>query len=79
MRHWSQARIDQAAAARLGCSLGIIVEPRKENKQNLKYLWLGFVYMMGLSGVAVYWQADREEEERGESGGGCGEYEVKPT
>jgi len=35
--------------------------------------------MMGLSGVAVYWQADREEEERGERGGGWGEYEVNPT
>jgi len=29
--------------------------------------------MMVRSGVAVYWQADREEEERGESGGGWGE------
>jgi len=29
--------------------------------------------MMGLSGVAVYWQADNEEEERGDSGGGWGE------
>lgn len=45
----------------------------------MKYMGLGVLYMMGLSGVAVYWQADNEEEERGESGGGWGEYEVNPT
>lgn len=45
---------EQWAAGRLGCGLGSIVEPRKENKPDMKYMGLGVLYMMGLSGVAVY-------------------------